>query len=434
MYAYSPIKKLSVKNFRNIGEVVLDFSESPIISLVGENESGKTSIVKAFSVCALHATPREQKDFIRDGTGGFGVAIELEDGTLVIREKTTSLNRYAVRKPDGTIWEATKLENSVPLAVQSVMGLSEEPETKEYLQIRTYEDQLLFVVTPASTNYKVMYDALKVDQLTRAIKLGSKEVNSLKASIDNNDNGIQTLTNSLRSIRTYDITHLLKIKERLSKELKEIESLERASYLYDSIDSKRNQLGALAELSNSMVSTVNELEAIKLSSIKSNIDLLDSLSSEYNKILPVSDQEEIDIQYILKLSSVVDLQERLKSCLEQTGAYYDIGSVDSISEVEVALITSIISIDERLKAKRLELSSIEGELSSLSLIGQEDLDIVSKASKASSIVDYLGSAYNALSQYDTYVKGVEDYLKSIGAAVEICPNCGESIIIDVGII
>ena len=77
MYSYSPIKTIYIKNFRNIGEAIIDFTESPIISLIGENEAGKTSVVKAFAVAALHAYPRDQKDFIRDGTNGFGVCIEL---------------------------------------------------------------------------------------------------------------------------------------------------------------------------------------------------------------------------------------------------------------------------------------------------------------------------------------------------------------------
>lgn len=38
MYNYSPIKKVYIKNFRNIGEATIDFTESPIVSLIGENE------------------------------------------------------------------------------------------------------------------------------------------------------------------------------------------------------------------------------------------------------------------------------------------------------------------------------------------------------------------------------------------------------------
>ena len=47
---YSPIKQIWIKDFRNIGEVKVNFDESPIVSLIGENEAGKTSVVKAFSV------------------------------------------------------------------------------------------------------------------------------------------------------------------------------------------------------------------------------------------------------------------------------------------------------------------------------------------------------------------------------------------------
>ncbi len=57
MYNYSPIKKLFIKNFRNLGEVEIDFTQSPIVTLLGENEAGKTSVVKAFATCALHSNP-----------------------------------------------------------------------------------------------------------------------------------------------------------------------------------------------------------------------------------------------------------------------------------------------------------------------------------------------------------------------------------------
>ena len=79
MYGYSPLKSLKIKNFRNIGDVNIDFTESPIITLLGANEAGKTSVIKAFSMCALHDSPREQKDWIRDDTDMLGVEIDLAD-------------------------------------------------------------------------------------------------------------------------------------------------------------------------------------------------------------------------------------------------------------------------------------------------------------------------------------------------------------------
>ena len=131
MYSYKPLKTLQIKNFRNLGDVSIDFSESPIVSLIGENESGKTSIVKAFSVLALHANPRDQKYFIRDGTKAFGIKLTLEDGTIIERVKDNTYNRYSIYHPTGEV-EDIRLsgDSTIPSKVQNIMGMVTEPETK----------------------------------------------------------------------------------------------------------------------------------------------------------------------------------------------------------------------------------------------------------------------------------------------------------------
>ena len=116
MYNYSPLSKLYIRNFRNLGDVEISFKESPIVTLVGENEAGKTSVIKAFATCALHANPRDQKDCIRDGTKMFGVAIELEDGTRVTRIKElTGINSYQISDANkNVVWSTNKLAEGLP--------------------------------------------------------------------------------------------------------------------------------------------------------------------------------------------------------------------------------------------------------------------------------------------------------------------------------
>ena len=55
---YSPIKSFRLKNFRNLGDVTIDFTESPIIALKGDNEAGKTSVVLGAAVLGLNANYR----------------------------------------------------------------------------------------------------------------------------------------------------------------------------------------------------------------------------------------------------------------------------------------------------------------------------------------------------------------------------------------
>ena len=427
---YSPIKQIWIKDFRNIGEVKVNFDESPIVSLIGENEAGKTSVVKAFSVCALHSTPKDQKDYIRDGTNGFGVEIELEDGTVITRIKTTTGNRYRVKNPDGTVYDTTKIDSSsAPVEVQRVMGMIEEPETKEYLQVRTYEDQLLFVVTPASTNYKVMYDALKVDQITRAIKSGSKEVNELKHVIDANENGIQTLTNSLKAVKVYDITSLLNIKARLESELAIINSLEEAAGLVDRIKRAEAELGAIAEIDKAGLQDISELEAVQISdsfSLLTKLTRLNKLLSTYSL---ADTAENIDIPVYQSIIDTYIKKVELDRAIFANESMVRIGEAEEVNEVELITMTSIAELRDKLGSLTNQLRRID--TAGAELIEQSDFNTVTMLESVNAGFTRLGQLETAYKQCDDYCSQVQSYLKSIGAAVETCPNCGEDIVIDI---
>lgn len=427
---YSPIKQIWIKDFRNIGEVKVNFDESPIVSLIGENEAGKTSVVKAFSVCALHSTPKDQKDYIRDGTNGFGVEIELEDGTVITRIKTTTGNRYRVKNPDGTVYDTTKIDSSsAPVEVQRVMGMIEEPETKEYLQVRTYEDQLLFVVTPASTNYKVMYDALKVDQITRAIKSGSKEVNELKHVIDANENGIQTLTNSLKAVKVYDITSLLNIKARLESELSVINSLEEAARLVDRIKRAEAELGAIAEIDKAGLQDISELEAVQISDSLSLLTKLTRLNKLLSTYSLADTAENIDIPVYQSIIDTYIKKVELDRAIFANESMVRIGEAEEVNEVELITMTSIAELRDKLSSLINQLRRIN--TAGAELIEQSDFNTVTMLESVNAGFTRLGQLETAYKQCDDYCSQVQSYLKSIGAAVETCPNCGEDIVIDI---
>lgn len=427
---YSPIKQIWIKDFRNIGEVKVNFDESPIVSLIGENEAGKTSVVKAFSVCALHSTPKDQKDYIRDGTNGFGVEIELEDGTVITRIKTTTGNRYRVKNPDGTVYDTTKIDSSsAPVEVQRVMGMIEEPETKEYLQVRTYEDQLLFVVTPASTNYKVMYDALKVDQITRAIKSGSKEVNELKHVIDANENGIQTLTNSLKAVKVYDITSLLNIKARLESELAVINSLEEAAGLVDRIKRAEAELGAIAEIDKAGLQDISELEAVQISDSLSLLTKLTRLNKLLSTYSLADTAENIDIPVYQSIIDTYIKKVELDRAIFANESMVRIGEAEEVNEVELITMTSIAELRDKLSSLTNQLRRID--TAGAELIEQSDFNTVTMLESVNAGFTRLGQLETAYKQCDDYCSQVQSYLKSIGAAVETCPNCGEDIVIDI---
>ena len=425
-YNYSPIKKLYIKNFRNLGEVTIDFSESPIVSLIGENESGKTSVVKAFSVCALHSSPRDQKDYIRDGTDGFGVAIELEDNTLITRVKRQSLNWYSLKNPDGTVWNTSKIEGGLPPAIQKVLGLIEEPETKEYLQVRTYEDQLLFVVTPASTNYKVMYDALKVDQLTRAIKTGSKEANSLKSEIDNNEYGIATLTQNLRQIRIVDITHLINIKHRIENEVKSLEAIEEIASLNEELVRRAQEDKLFAKIQN--LDSISEVEITKILNIQRSVSSVQRNNHLLEKYREADGIQEVDYSLVDKLRRAAEKASKVRDLEKSVHAFENLEALSEISIETLNKFTRISYLAQKCKKAGIMLSKLD--VFSVEEISQADLEVCNKIKRMIALKDRNDQLETALKQIDNYCKQVSDYLRSLDVAVEICPRCGESIVVD----
>ena len=430
MYNYSPIKTLRVRNFRNLGSVDIDFTDSPIVTLVGENEAGKTSLIKAFSMCALHDSPREQKDYIRDGTNALGIEICLEDNTEVFRYKEANgANMYRVTKPDGTVWTSQKITDGLPKEVQDIIGLITEPETGEYLHVRTYEDRLLFVVTPSSTNYKVMYNALKVEQLTRAIKIGSTEANSLKAEITRNDNSLQTLYEQLRGVNIVDIEPLVEIKNRLAKQLEHLDKVARAQSLIERLKELQRQLGALALIDIYKLETISESVAGGLNNANRLVNNLAIKVNYRDKVSDVDSLGEIDLSNLTKAQSIASKITRLNEIAGNAGRFGEVANLEEVSEVIAVQVNKYRAMRDSVTA--LNASKIAVDVDDCTEITDEQLNMLSKAQRVCNQVLSVTAKMNEVAQYTTYIGQVEAYLKQCGVAVETCPKCGEDVIFDI---
>lgn len=433
MYSYSPIKQVYIKNFRNLGEVTIDFKDSPIVSLIGENEQGKTSVVKAIAVCAMHATPRDQKDYIRDGTKGFGVAIELEDGTQVVRMKMATANSYRVtypKGPDGNpikpTWEAAKLSNDLPQAVQDVMGMIEEPETKEFLHIRTYEDQLLFVTTASSTNYKVMYNALKISQLVDAIKLGSKEANALKTSINQKEIQAETLDTQAKSLKIYDLEPLQNIRDRLKNEVAQLNKLDRALELKKKIEVQTREVGELSKLSS--IPEISITLVMSLDKAYKVLDNLKELDRMYRTYSLADSLEEIDLNSYYNIYNAHVRYESLKNSEEQSRNYIAVNSLSEININEVSNLQRAMALSKKIEADMSKLQTLN--ISRAADVQDFDLTVYNRTYKALGLMQRNKQLEDAKVQIDNYCDAVIKWMKDIGVATETCPKCGETIVID----
>lgn len=411
MPEYSPIREVRVKNFRNIGDVTISFEKSPIVALTGENEAGKTSIVKALAVAGVNAYPTRQARFVRTGTKGFGIAVTTADGGMLVRQKGGPEigNSLYVKTADGKECRDDKIDRGegIPVNMQKFMGFVVEPETKEILNVRTYEDLMLFVATPDSTNYKVLYDALKVGQVTRAIKEGNKQANGIKAAIDAARAEMAGIERAIRDIRILDIEPIVNISDRLEKSLKvakqlqsavnlkrEIESiqlaiegilgagasamepvdvnvmaeLERAKNQHEQADEASRQLEFInAQLGDNQCTEINLVALEKLETAMNSKRSLDRTNRNLEVYSGISEATLVDTRALGELAGAMELARKIG---RYTSEISRLASVNDVEEVEVATLGILISVVETEKAFREGKKELEDARASLrTLVG-----------------------------------------------------------------
>lgn len=418
---YSPIKRWGIKNFRNLGEVGFEF-DAPIVTLVGDNEAGKTSVVKTFAVLGANGYATEQKDYIRDNTKGFSIECELSDGTTVKRVKTASENAFEIVGASGEVYAADKIDRGygTPVELERVMGMMVEPETKELLQIRTYEDSLLFVLTKSSENYKVMYNALKVGNLTRAITIGNQQANGYRNAIDEYSVKAETLESELESIKDIDIASAVRLKgeiERLSrivavltgliKRLDAADESEARLRVYAGIAGIREESESVGHSFKSLVERLGAQE--RIGARLSAVSKIDSISMER------------DVDGVVKLLSRLRDRERLKSVTEIfTG-------LDTVREERESVLTGLLVLSKRV----LDGERLAGAVTAFTGLPEGEVDI-SPISRLKGLVERIESLKREeaeISRVREKVKESYAELKATGAEVIVCPNCGADIVI-----
>lgn len=419
---YAPIKAILLRNFRSLEEVIIDFTESPIVSVVGDNEAGKSSVTKALQTIGANLNPNTQRDYIRTDTDGFIIAVKFADDedTTVVRLKSRSENGYRVQKGSNIVWSVSKMDSSdVPPEIQKYMGFVIEPETRELLNVRTYEDLMIFIHTSSSSNYKIIYNALKVDNILRAKRAGQNEINAHRKSISDAENGITTLTEELRKIKLVDLDPLLAVQDRIKKSYDSISSLESAIQVRNRVaelDKRSQDLKSLSE-----ADTINELTAYTLNESMHAMDKLRELNKTLKDFDEINKLEEVDTNIIEKLQNALAMKERLDN--------NEIKALEGIERAEIIDINSMTYLERALEDKK-KLTDIDMEISKLSSVNGLGIDIsdISIFENAFEIKQRITDLNKEEVETRAVIKQLEDDMKQFGVLVATCPNCGETVI------
>ena len=228
---YSKFKKIKIKDFCSYDNLEVDFTDSPIICLKGKNGVGKTNLIDVFSVIGRDKpVVGKMNELVQDGKGSFEIECELEDGTLIERKKGKK-NICKVTDSEGNVvLDVEKIDKGKDITeVVERIGYWVEDDSKQCLQMRSYHDDLLFAETKASDNYKVFYNALKVEDIFNAIKYGNTDCNEIKSKIKDElakKKGLLEIQEKINVVDTDKLKMLKERVERFNEYEEEIENLE----------------------------------------------------------------------------------------------------------------------------------------------------------------------------------------------------------------
>lgn len=122
MSPVSPIKSIYIEDFQSHSKTNISLGgPGELTVIVGPTDSGKTAIVRGLRLL-MYNVP-QGTDYIRVGRQTATVAIELVDGTKVVRERSKSVNRYRIVKPGQSPQVFEGFGGSVPLEVQEATGV-----------------------------------------------------------------------------------------------------------------------------------------------------------------------------------------------------------------------------------------------------------------------------------------------------------------------
>lgn len=133
------IKKVIIENFQSHKNTELVFDEGLNV-IVGPSDQGKSAVLRAIK-WVLYNEPRGN-EFIRQGTSGAKVTIEISNGYTITRERTSSKNRYILEDENGQTSIYEGFGNEVPLEVIKAHGMPKVILDTDIRSILNYGEQM----------------------------------------------------------------------------------------------------------------------------------------------------------------------------------------------------------------------------------------------------------------------------------------------------
>lgn len=386
------IKRLRIQNFQSIKDITFKFDESGVFYFNGDNNIGKSSVLKAIRALFFNVSNLNYKDYIRDDETFFSVTMEDYNGNFVILSRGASdFYKWRINGESGVL---NKTSGQVPRELQEYFNLYQDDKTKECANIRPPRAVLIGVDTSEGDNNLFLQKALNSSGFTKAYKQADTDRRAKQKDIKLIENYIAKTENDIENVNIDEVEDALSKVQRFESVL----ITEKEMYLklletkdsYNVLNQYKSELDKLSKVSNKDMSNLNkDVEEFNLmSQLSVSIKEKNRLDSELkdldvkgvkNKLTEANKlSDECELLYGLR-----DSKKRFNNLNSQLDDI-DIDSCDGFMKESKELLDEIVHLRRlrkyirelnkyqlNLKEEELELNKVSNEIKKI----KEDLGV-----------------------------------------------------------
>ncbi|MGM0471698.1 MAG: AAA family ATPase [Bacillota bacterium] len=367
------LKELRIKNFQSHQDTVLEL-DSGLNMIAGPSDSGKSAIIRALR-WVLYNEPLGD-DFIRMGSRKCQVGILLENDYRIIRERSSSENRYLIIDPDGHQEVYTGFGTKVPAEVSELHQMSKVALDNELESSLNLDFQLsgpFLLDDSGSTKAKAIGQLTGVHIIDAAIKDVARDLRRTKDQISQESTEIERINEKLM-----DYQELPQLKEEIK----------RKEELVAQIKSVQNQLEEYRTWQNKWQKLKEEE-----SELKAALAQLDSL----DEVAKLSHQLEMKDACLSKLIELSSDWQQVNTTIEQLANYLQ--QLENLEQVEAAYQKL-----ETNSKQRTELMTIKEELTTVNQQIKVKEEVLQHLQKLARVEEILSDGDQLVEQYDTLLE------------------------------
>lgn len=271
------LTKIELTNFQSHKSTTINLAGG-FVCIAGRTRSGKSSVLRALNFLFNDIW---SDSFIRTGEKSVKVAVTLDNGITVIREKGKGLNRITVTNTDGTSKEFNNFGIQAPVEVKKILGIYPlviDSDYSENINIHMQDDPHFLITKSAPMKTKFINRLTQlhiVDAVNRDI---TKEVQDNKQNLDKT------------------VEEITKLKEILKK--------------YDGLESRKN---FLLQLQTKLNDLLQVLETINFKYV--SLFNLSTKMADYLKLKLFYEKREKLIQRTIRLKGIIVDYNRVNNVL-----------------------------------------------------------------------------------------------------------------------